>query len=156
MILAHLPSGYILAHALPARLWVMPAVLLGAVFPDLDLFWFYVIDDRAFHHHRYWVHVPGFWLLIAAVLLPLIARIAANCFWPAVGFLFGVALHIFLDGLAGGIMWFWPFSDQLFTLVNVPAVYSNWVVSFLLHWTILIEICIIGIAAVLFVRARRK
>ena len=28
------------------------AAVMGGVLPDLDLIWFYLIDNRAFHHHH--------------------------------------------------------------------------------------------------------
>lgn len=153
MILAHLPSGYVLARlAGQPRGLPMAAALLGAVFPDLDLIWFYLIDDRAFHHHRYWVHAPGFWLILGAVALPLIRRFAPRFLLPAVMFLAAVFLHIVLDTLAGSVMWLWPFSDRLYTLVEVPPTRSHWILSFLTHWTVLAELALILWAAVLFLR----
>lgn len=80
MILAHLPLGRVLGNVLGHVLhrrsntpWLMPAVMLGAVFPDIDMLWFYLIDDRAFHPHLYWVHIPNFWFALALVALPVIA-----------------------------------------------------------------------------------
>ena len=63
MLTAHLPSGYILARNLPRDIpLLMPVALLGAVFPAVDMIWFHLIDTGAVHHHRYWVHIPAFWL----------------------------------------------------------------------------------------------
>ncbi|NTT87475.1 metal-dependent hydrolase [Tabrizicola fusiformis] len=153
MILAHLPSGYVLARLAgqPRGLTLM-ATLAGAVFPDLDLIWFYLIDDRAFHHHRYWVHAPGFWLIIAALALPMIRRFAPSVLLPAALFLAAVFLHLVLDTLAGSIMWLWPFSNRLYALVEVPATRSHWVLSFLTHWSALAELALILWAAVLWFR----
>jgi hypothetical protein len=152
MLTAHLPSGYVLARALPSVRWGQPAALLGAVFPDFDMFWFYLVDDRAVHHHRYWVHVPLFWAVAAAVALPLLWRTA----WrgAALVFLAAILLHLLLDSIGGGILWGAPFSDHLFALVEVPATQSHWVWSFVLHWTFLPEIAIWLAAAVLLVRRR--
>lgn len=45
MFIAHLPAGYLLAKTIrlrtPGRKAVMTAALLGAIAPDLDLFYFY-------------------------------------------------------------------------------------------------------------------
>ena len=153
MILAHLPSGYVLARlAGQPRGLPMAAALAGAVFPDLDLIWFYLIDDRAFHHHRYWVHAPGFWLIVAALALPLIRRFFPHFLLPSALFLAAIFLHIVLDTLAGSIMWLWPSSDQLYALVEVPATRSHWILSFLTHWSVLAEVALILWAAVLFLR----
>ncbi|MEM8593156.1 MAG: metal-dependent hydrolase, partial [Pseudomonadota bacterium] len=74
MILAHLPAGYILGRALKPAPYVMPAALIGSMLPDFDLIFFYLIDDRAIHHHRYWVHIPGFWVILALIVLPISPR----------------------------------------------------------------------------------
>ena len=157
MILAHLPSGYLLGRLWlrrnPRQARVMGACLLGAIAPDLDLIWFYFIDNRAFHHHRYWVHIPGFWVIVALVALPLVRLFARNWFRPALAFLSAILLHLVLDTLTGGILWGWPFSNHLYTLVTVPAAYANWVLSFLLHWTMLAELGIIMMALLLYLRA---
>jgi hypothetical protein len=159
MILAHLPSGYLLGRLwlrrYPRQARVMGACLVGAIAPDLDLIWFYLIDDRAFHHHRYWVHIPGFWGLVALFALPLVWLFARGWFRPALAFLSAILLHLILDTLTGGILWAWPFSGHLYTLVTVPAAHANWVLSFLLHWTMLAELGIIMMALILYLRERK-
>jgi hypothetical protein len=153
MILAHLPAGYLVGRSLGARkgpvLW---ACLIASVLPDFDMFWFHFVDNGAIHHHRYWVHVPGFWAMVAAVCLPLCALFAKD--WlPALaaGFL-SLFVHMVLDSIGGGIMWLWPWSDTLFSLVTVPATQSHWVLSFILHWSFLFEVVIIGLTAFLLFR----
>lgn len=153
MLTAHLPSGYVLARSLPASIpALMPVALLGAVFPDLDMIWFHFVDSGAIHHHRYWVHVPLFWLIVAAVVLP-VARLAGYLNTAAVFFL-AILMHLVLDSLSGGILWGAPFSDELYALVTVPATYGHWVISFLLHWTFLAEI-VIWIAALILWKQRK-
>lgn len=147
MLIAHLPAGYLTARAGGASrgplLW---AALIGSVFPDFDMIWFLFVDQGSIHHHKYWVHAPGFWLILAAVILPFLSRPARRA-----GFMFlaAVMVHIALDTNAGGIMWLWPFSDHLYTFVTVPATQSNWVLSFMLHWTFLLELAVITLAAIL-------
>ncbi|MCM0684581.1 hypothetical protein [Akkermansia massiliensis] len=51
MFIAHLPAGYLLAKTIrlrtPGRKAVMTAALLGAIAPDLDLFYFYTLDGAS-------------------------------------------------------------------------------------------------------------
>lgn len=150
MLIAHLPAGYLLARASRAQGLAMAAVLAGSVLPDLDLIWFYLIDDRAFHHHRYWVHAPGFWLMGALVALPLLRAFRPGWLRPALVFLAAIFLHLVLDSLGGGIMWAWPLSTDLYRLVTVPATQPHWVASFILHWTFLAELVITAAAAALW------
>ncbi len=151
MILAHLPSGYVLARLGRApKGWPMAAALAGSVFPDLDLIWFYLVDDRAVHHHRYWMHAPAFWAGLALICLPLVSRLAPRLFRAASFFFAAISLHLILDTLAGSIMWLWPVSTRLYALVEVPATRSHWILSFLTHWSALAELAIVLWAAALF------
>lgn len=157
MITAHLPSGYIFARTVQSPHAVYPFALLGAVLPDFDMFWFHLVDMKAFHHHKYWVHAPGFWLPIAVIVLLLLSRFIRHrtrfpVMQAATIFFAAVFLHLILDSLAGSIMWLWPLSDTLYVVTEVLARYSNWVVSFLLHWTFTAELLIWGIAIYLFLK----
>lgn len=154
MLTAHLPSGYLLTRlAAPKVRWAMSVALIGAVLPDFDMIWFHFVDHGRIHHHYYWVHIPVFWLVVAAVTLPLLAWRG----WLSTGLVFfaSVFLHLLLDTIAGGILWAAPFNDQLYTLVTVPATHGHWVASFLLHWTFLLELLIWAWAAWLWIRRGR-
>ncbi len=154
MITAHLPAGYVLYRLLPRGYqnapWILPAALLGAILPDLDLIWFYFIDERAVHHHRYWVHIPGFWLAIAAINLPLIKVVWPRFMPAALAFFAALLVHICLDSVVGDVLWLWPFSTEMFALFTVPASHDSWILSFLTHWSILFEVAIWIAAAALF------
>jgi inner membrane protein len=157
MIIAHLPSGYILARAATLRqALVVSAALLGSIFPDLDLLWFFLVDGGSIHHHRYWMHAPGFWLAVGLVLLPLVRKLWPARFTAALAFCAAIFLHLVLDTLAGGIMWLWPFSGELFTLVTIPATQAHWLLSFVLHWTFLAELAITACAGWLYLRRARS
>ena len=152
MIIAHLPSGYLLARAAGHRRGLMlGAAALGAVLPDFDMLYFHFVDHSV-HHHRFWPHIPAVWLGIALVALSLAAKLRPVWFAPLAILFAGVFLHLLLDSWAGSIMWLWPVSDQFFQLVTVPATQSNWVLSFVLHWTFLAEIGIILAALYVFFR----
>ena len=156
MITAHLPSGYLLGRTAqrytPPHPWVMPAALLGAILPDFDLIWFFLVDDQTIHHHRYWVHMPLFWLGVALVVLPGL-RVWKRPLLP-VGRTFFAALflHLCLDTIAGGIAWGWPFSHAFFTGVEVPATYDYFIWSFIFHWTFSLELMIWAAAIFLYFR----
>ena len=152
MITAHLPSGYVLGRLWPAAPLVLPAALIGGILPDFDMIWFYLIDDRAFHHHHYWVHVPAFWAMIAAIVLPLVTFFARRYLPAATAFFAALLLHICLDTIAGDIMWHWPFTTQFTHLVTIPARWDNWMLNFILHWVFALELVIWALAALLFLR----
>ncbi|MFC3180169.1 metal-dependent hydrolase [Cypionkella sinensis] len=156
MILAHLPSGYLLARGAGHRRGVMlVAALVGAVLPDFDMLWFWFVDHSE-HHHRFWPHIPAVWAAVALITLPLARKLRPAWYAPlAMGFV-GVLLHLILDTWVGSVMWLWPYSDTFFQLFTVPATQSHWVLSFLLHWTVLAEVAIILAAAVVYFRTERS
>ncbi len=128
---------------------VLGACLLGAVFPDFDLIWFYLVDNRAVHHHRYWVHAPGFWLLVTAMAAPFLWRTTGIIRRAGIAFLAAWFLHLCLDSIVGSIMWLWPFSNQFFQLATVRPTHSHFVLSFMAHWSFTLEIAIWLVAAFL-------
>lgn len=155
MITAHLPSGYVVGRMLaPLPPYGMAAALLGGVFPDIDLLFFYFIDDRAIHHHRYWVHIPAFWLATACVVLPLATWFSHTRL--ALIFFAAITVHLLLDTIGGNILWAAPFSDQMFSLVTVPATQSHWILSYLTHWTVLFEIAIWVVAFCLWINRKSR
>jgi inner membrane protein len=146
MLIAHLPSGYILATFARWRVGAKPlmtaAALAGAMAPDLDMLYFYFIDAGKTHHHAFISHWPLFWLASGFVSLALRRRLAPR-YLPAIDMFFaGAMLHMVLDSIAAPIFWFMPFDDTPIELVKVPATYGNWVLSFVLHWTFLLELAI--------------
>ena len=149
MLTAHLPSGYVAGRLLPQRISrLMPVALVASVLPDVDMLWFHLVDRGAVHHHKYWVHVPFFWFVLAAVTLSVLARFGHL----ATGLVFFgvILLHLVLDTIGGGIMWLAPFDTSLKTLVEVPADNGHWIASFILHWTFLAELAIWVWAVVLW------
>ncbi len=145
MLTAHLPSGYVLARSWrgPVK-YLMPAALIGSVLPDADMFWFHFVDQGSVHHHHYWPHIPAVWAGIALVTLPILYRFGLL----ATGAVFytSIFLHLILDTIAGGINWAWPMASNLFVLTEVPAAYSHWIISFVLHWTFLAELAVWALA----------
>lgn len=145
MFIAHIPVGLALARFVTKNRLTLPvisAATCGAIFPDFDLTRFYLFDNHQRHHHDYWTHIPGVWLLIIVGWFVL-SRFLKKPFGklPLV-FFTAVLSHLILDSVSGAIEWFWPFSDRGFNLVTVPATHAKWYVSFLTHWTFALEIFI--------------
>lgn len=154
MITAHLPAGYVTGRAFVRSGPLLWAALAGGVLPDLDLIWFYFVDDRSLHHHHYWVHIPAFWALLALILLPMARWRGLHWFRPSLAFFAAIMVHLILDTLAGDIKWLWPLSDRFFHLVTIPATQNHWVLNFILHPVFLVELAIW--AAALFLWGHRQ
>ncbi len=160
MFIAHLPAGYLCARAaqyggLRAR-GLMAACLLGSLLPDVDLFWCYLVDAGRVHHHLYVTHFPLLWL--ALLLLALAAcKLTHGRDW-AVATACGAGsalLHVALDGVAGDIPLFAPWSMEFYALTTVEARYSPWWLNFLLHGSMLVELALCSMALYLFIRRWR-
>ena len=69
MIIGHWPAGYLAALG-ARRFWpaqgLFAGILIGAVLPDIDMLWFFLVDDKAHHHHSYLTHRPALWALLLA------------------------------------------------------------------------------------------
>ena len=158
MLIAHLPAGYILGTAVRRRASssaIMAAALIGSVAPDFDVIYFYASGGRV-HHHAYVTHWPLFWLVAAVLVLPFLKWLRPD--WLATGFVFFAAamLHMVMDTIAAPLFWLAPFSFREFELVRVPATHASWIMSFLLHWTFLLEISICLSALALFLMRRHR
>lgn len=155
MLSAHLPSGYIAGRLLlqigplrdgtdrsPAGPVLWPAIL-GSVLPDIDMGYFYLFDGGRVFHHLYPTHWPLFWcaLCLPAVFL---SHIFGRTMWRnSIGaFFMGLMLHMVLDSIAAPLFWLMPFAPGRVELVQVPSNYSHWIISFVLHWTFLLEAAI--------------
>lgn len=158
MFIAHAPSGYLLAAALSKRaqafhastMVTVLAAVAGGLAPDLDLFYFYLLDGRQTPHHKYMSHWPFTWLLVLGVsVMWSYASRARSAFLLAV-FSLGCILHVFLDSIVGGIWWFAPFLDRRYVLVVIPAVYTPWWLNFILHWSFALELGICLAALVVY------
>ena len=152
MIIAHLPAGYIVTHLLKGMAkkyglsenHFMNAGLLGAISPDLDMFYFHLIDHRQHHHHSYWSHFPIVWgtLLLVALLYMALADNKRRPLLVSVFALNGF-VHLLLDSLVGDVWWLAPFVDKAYALFSVPSLYSPWWMNFVLHWSFLVELALV-------------
>lgn len=152
MFIGHLPAGFITAKLLFPRFAaysVSPKTflfwgMLGAIAPDIDMLYFYLIDHRQHHHHSYFTHFPLVWLLLLiASAAWFYVAVQRNHAVLAILFSLGCFLHMFLDTIVGDIWWFAPFIDKPFALATVPAIYHPWWLNFLLHWSFGIEIIVV-------------
>lgn len=165
MFIAHAPSGYLLAtqfvdraRTLPVRASVAVAAgVIGALAPDFDMLWFYLVDARQTHHHKYISHWPVLWLSLLLLALlwrhtrPLSAGAAVLGIFSA-----GGLLHMVLDSVVGDIWWFAPFIDRPFALFTVHALHTPWWLNFLLHWSFALELAICVGAVITFRRRQRS
>ncbi len=156
MMIAHIPASYLLSRRLASRLTgdrarlrgLMALGLIAAVLPDIDLFYFYLIDARQTLHHEYWTHIPIFWTAVAVVVAGLFRLARAPIPAAAFALIFAnIFLHLVLDTMAGGIAWLYPWERTSFELFTIPARFDWWPWNFVLHWSFLIELAILGWAA---------
>ena len=151
MFIAHLPIGYLASRLIYPRLrspeierkGFLIAGMAGAIAPDLDMFYFYLIDHRQHHHHSYWTHYPIVWmcLLLLSPSLSFLGKWKALAVIMMIFSLNGL-IHMLLDSVAGIIYWFAPISHKAYGLVTVQALYTPWWLNFILHWSFLIEMAI--------------
>lgn len=146
-----MPSGYILSvlllervrHIRGASLSVIVAGMIGSVSPDFDMLYFYLIDHRQTHHHKYLTHWPLLWLclVVASILWFRVSRFSkASCL--SLVFTAGGVLHLILDSFVGDIWWFAPFWEKPYAMFTVPAIFTPWWLNFVFHWSFAVELLI--------------
>ena len=155
MLIAHAPNGYIVSKAIHKRYRYVVYSLIFSVWPDLDLIYYYFFDRSGYFHHTYITHLPFAILIGFLVTLPLTCLNFSKRFriyyWL---FFINWSLHLLLDTFTGGIMWLYPFSNEMFLMIEIPAISQNWIVSFVLHWSFMIESAIVALSAIIWIQAR--
>ncbi len=80
MFIGHIPAGYLVSYSI-IKLIKNPNLsahntnqllfigIIAAAFPDISLFYFYLIDNRQHLHHSYWTHIPFYWAIMSSLLL---------------------------------------------------------------------------------------
>lgn len=165
MLVGHLPAGYLVSKLLARRMQVtdperrrfLAAGMVGAIAPDLDMLYFYFFDHRQHHHHLYLPHLPVVWLVLLSVSSAWLCAVRRKAM-PLLAFAFSVngLVHMFLDTIAGDIWWLGPWVNKPFALVTVPARYQPWWLNFVLHWTFLLEVFVLLLAAYVWHGSRRR
>ncbi|MEP5728813.1 MAG: metal-dependent hydrolase [Sulfitobacter sp.] len=161
MFIAHLPAGYLASDLLAPmegnRRHLILAGTLASGLPDLDLLWFYFVDNRQTAHHEYIFHWPLFWIALAGAAWMISSIIGRETWRPYILVTLAcLLLHMVLDSFAAEIYWLQPFSDVHLNAVAVPARHNWWVWNFVLHWTFAAEIAICLAASILFFHRKRR
>lgn len=168
MFIAHLPSGYIAVKTLckkanlPAnsQKWFLFWGLLGSIAPDLDMFYFYLIDARQHNHHSYWSHYPILWfsLLLASCSAHRYSKSKQVKALMAYAMLFSFTgcIHLVLDSIVGGIWWLAPFVEKPYALFKLTPRFKPWWLNFILSWVFLLEIIITSYALFLWKKSTKQ
>ncbi|MET0081326.1 MAG: metal-dependent hydrolase [Candidatus Thiodiazotropha lotti] len=162
MFIAHLPAGYLVTKFVCRNLRmsaevknkVMASGLLGAIAPDLDLFYWSLVDRYRDHHHSYWSHYPVAWLLLL-LTSHILFRVHGKGYRSYGLLLFSLNgfFHLILDSMAGEIRWLMPFENSGYSLAMILPDYSPWFLNFILHWTFLVEISIVALCCLSLYRS---
>lgn len=162
MFIAHLPAGYILAKFLDKKLKqtktskkaFFAIIMIGAVFPDIDLFYFYLFDNRSVHHHKYFLHWFSFWIPIFVIsyLYFKFSKYTSRLALAIVLLSSAALLHISLDTFVGDVWLFAPFIDKPYVFFEVTSRYQPWWLNFIFHWSFFVEIIICFIAFILYLK----
>jgi hypothetical protein len=122
---------------------VIVAGIIGSIAPDFDMVYFYLIDHRQTHHHKYVTHWPLVWLcLVAASLLWFRVSRCSKASCLALVFTAGGVLHLILDSFVGDIWLLAPFGGKPYAMFTVPAVFNPWWLNFFFHWSFAVELIV--------------
>jgi hypothetical protein len=166
MFIAHLPSGYLLAKILEKRIkkteiskkLFFSIIMIGAVFPDIDLFYFYLLDNKSVHHHKYFLHWFSFWIPIFLIsfLYYKLSKNNSKLAFMCTLFSGATLLHISLDTFVGDVWLFAPFIDKPYVFFEVTPRYQPWWLNFIFHWSFFVEILICLTALSVYLKNKIK
>jgi len=156
MLIAHAPMGYIIAKKQKVEKKSLAAAsILFSVLPDFDLLYYYIFDDGKRSHHLYFPHLPIVMFGSFLILLPFMQFRPMKKFRPYISlFYINWLVHLLLDTVTGGIAWLYPLKNTLIKLIQIPAHMSHWILSFVFHYSFLIEIGIVFYAFLLWKKSR--
>lgn len=112
MILAHAPAGYIIGYLFSSYIKrpalhkpIMVTSLITSIMPDLDMLYWFLIDNQQHDHHIYWSHIP----FVYFALLPFIALALLRKQWRIMGAFMSLAwinfmMHAVFDTVVSGIL----------------------------------------------------
>jgi inner membrane protein len=168
LFIGHLPAGYIstkiyyryslnkISNQINYKCLLFFG-LLGSVFPDFDIFYFYLIDKKQHLHHGYWIHLPIFWIILTCIGLISASLLKKDLLKACLSIFFiNVFIHLFLDTIVGKVRWLYPLSTKDYFMFDVPAIYNWWVWNFILHWTFLFEIVLVILAVIIAIKSNRR
>jgi len=170
MLLAHAPAGYLLTRLLSRTIFknsvdpkrsdrlyqlLMVAGIIGAILPDFDFLYQIFFGSRKDSHHAYITHIPLFWVGICSLLVA-VGYWRKNRHFIAVAITgcMSALLHLGCDTITGVIYWFAPLGKKGINLFAVSDVHLWWVHNYTYHWTFLLEIAIVAVAMIYFLRVK--
>jgi inner membrane protein len=168
MIIAHGPAGYLLTKFFANTILrnsigsinnsrrynlLILAGIIGGIMPDFDFVYHVFIDSDRTPHHSYITHMPFFWICMMSLLI-ITGKLLKKPFFSAVSITLCSAalLHLICDTVTGPIYWLYPFNMHPFNVFSVSGKYIWWVHNYMYHWTFIIEMTIVTIAMVVFLR----
>lgn len=129
MIFSHAPFGFITAYIASKicknkitkkqTFWLFLIGTITAVFPDFDLFYYYLISTN-FTHREMITHTPFLYLTIFLIIF-LAGSLLKRPFlkYVSVIILLSSFSHLLLDSIGSGVSWLYPVSDLLYGLLNI-------------------------------------
>lgn len=135
MIIAHGPLGYLVSYLLRQRWtfkrWYYWFGVLGGLFPDIDLFYFYLVDATR-SHHQFITHS-----LLPYGIIWLIGWLIKPIRLPVTLFVLGSISHVLADVATGYVAIFLPLSDRLIGVPTWPSEVVELVIILVTVFTLL-------------------
>lgn len=142
MIFAHGPLGFTLSwltkplwRTTPTKryaFWMYVVGYIGGIIPDIDLFYYYLVDASASHREMI-THTPFLYLVIYLVLGTVFLSLKKKkAFLGLTIFTLGTISHLLTDGIVSQIRYLYPISNEFYgiadlgyTLINDNLLYVN-------------------------------
>jgi len=163
MLIGHLPAGYFLSkfilkkNHLPLNKKWLGLGLIASILPDFDIAYAVLFTDSMASHRFFFTNYPAFYL--GLLLLCLIGYYSKPKQWLKYGIIVvfsNIFLHLLIDTVFVGIMWFWPFYGKLIGIYNTNFTGGIRVMNYFHHLWWYLEILLWLLAIISIIISNRK
>ncbi len=165
MIIAHGPLGYLITYSL--RRWWQSALtagqrrvlyftaFIGGIFPDIDLFYFYLVDSTVSHRQLLTHSILPYSILLMLGCIGIFGVRKLRFYgWLCFVFALGAYSHIAADMIVGMAALLNPFSIEMYGLVSIAWYRDSWFMRYNLVTNFTLEFIIIAGAIGTVIRKR--
>lgn len=140
MIFAHGPAGFLTSFLTKpfwkkrfgvfrkrTTYWLMAIGALGGIFPDIDLFYYYLVDAGT-SHRAFLTHTPVLYVSVFILLFPILLLLKkAKWAFALVAFTLGALSHLATDTIMAQIRFLYPLSNTFYGIsdFNIAFINSN-------------------------------
>ncbi len=167
MIFSHAPAGYIITYfsskiskikfTKKQTFWIFLFGIIFAIFPDLDLFYYYFISASETHRALI-THTPILYLAISLIVF-LVGYFTKKRIVKFISFIILISSfsHLLLDSIGSGVAWLYPFDKLPYGLLSFSSLSEGFYGEnfFAINYSIEISILVVFLNLLFFIKFKK-